>query len=120
CCVRWGIHIDPVGPKMKSRIIQNSCDAVELCNKFLRENSAGGMPAADPAVTFEKMQKIAPARLRPGARLPQGDPNVGSSEPQAAGSRVIRGRALIFWDPKLPGTKFGKKLDAIDTDQITP
>ena len=31
-------------------------------------------------------------------------------------SRVVRGRALIFWDPKRPG----KKLDAIDTDQITP
>src|SRR2546425_6195354 len=29
---------------------------------------------------------------------------------------VIRGKALIFWDPKVPG----KKLDAIDTDQITP
>ena len=28
----------------------------------------------------------------------------------------IRGRALIFWDPKRPG----KKRDAIDTDQITP
>lgn len=30
--------------------------------------------------------------------------------------RAVRGRALIFWDPKTPG----KKLDAIDTDQITP
>ncbi|TMQ58058.1 MAG: hypothetical protein E6K76_09125 [Candidatus Eisenbacteria bacterium] len=30
--------------------------------------------------------------------------------------KPIRGRALIFWDPKRPG----KKLDAIDTDQITP
>ena len=29
---------------------------------------------------------------------------------------VVRGKALIFWDPKVPG----KKLDAIDTDQITP
>jgi 3-isopropylmalate/(R)-2-methylmalate dehydratase large subunit len=29
---------------------------------------------------------------------------------------LIRGRALIFWDPKRPA----KKLDAIDTDQITP
>jgi len=29
---------------------------------------------------------------------------------------VIRGKALIFWDPKVPG----RKLDAIDTDQITP
>ena len=28
----------------------------------------------------------------------------------------IRGKALIFWDPKRPG----QKLDAIDTDQITP
>src|SRR5947207_3824001 len=30
----------------------------------------------------------------------------------------IRGKALIFWDRKVPGKK--KKLDAIDTDQITP
>src|SRR5438067_9308480 len=30
----------------------------------------------------------------------------------------IRGRALILWDLKNPGKK--KKLDAIDTDQITP
>jgi len=30
--------------------------------------------------------------------------------------RTLRGRALIFWDPKQPG----KKRDAIDTDQITP
>src|SRR5918996_1527990 len=29
---------------------------------------------------------------------------------------LVRGRALIFWDPRQPG----KKLDAIDTDQITP
>ena len=28
----------------------------------------------------------------------------------------LRGKALIFWDPKRPG----QKLDAIDTDQITP
>ena len=31
-------------------------------------------------------------------------------------SRVVRGKALIFWDPKRPE----KKRDAIDTDQITP
>src|SRR5213083_1993519 len=30
----------------------------------------------------------------------------------------IRGRALIFWDLKVLGAR--KKLDAIDTDQITP
>ena len=33
---------------------------------------------------------------------------------------VVRGRALIFWDPKVPGSKYRRKLDAIDTDQITP
>ena len=31
-------------------------------------------------------------------------------------TQPVRGRALIFWDPKTPG----RKLDAIDTDQITP
>ena len=31
-------------------------------------------------------------------------------------SGLIRGKALIIWDPD----KKGKKLDAIDTDQITP
>lgn len=30
--------------------------------------------------------------------------------------KTLRGRALIFWDPKQPG----RKRDAIDTDQITP
>src|SRR5262249_40272324 len=43
------------------------------------------------------------------------------AEATTARDRLIRGKALIFWDPKnLPGTKFAKKLDAIDTDQITP
>src|SRR5436190_15606403 len=31
---------------------------------------------------------------------------------------MVRGRALIFWDQKTPPP--AKKLDAIDTDQITP
>ena len=63
------------------------------------------------------MHTIEPARLKPGVSLDQ------TSEPAAVvggkgGHGVIRGRALIFWDPKQPpGTK---KLDAIDTDQITP
>jgi len=34
---------------------------------------------------------------------------------------LITGRALVFWDPmSLPGTRFAKKRNAIDTDQITP
>jgi 3-isopropylmalate/(R)-2-methylmalate dehydratase large subunit len=32
----------------------------------------------------------------------------------------VVGRALIFWDPSLAGTRYRRKLDAIDTDQITP
>jgi 3-isopropylmalate/(R)-2-methylmalate dehydratase large subunit len=34
--------------------------------------------------------------------------------------QLIHGRPLIFWDPKAPGARYRRKLDAIDTDQITP
>lgn len=60
------------------------------------------------------MQVPKPAVLKPGVTLGSlPDPVVSSVSPPA---RTIRGRALIFWDPKRPG----RKLDAIDTDQITP
>jgi len=66
------------------------------------------------------MQTIMAARLKPGATVDDlgRAERIGTETSAAAG--VIRGKALIFWDPKLPGTKFGRKLDAIDTDQITP
>jgi 3-isopropylmalate/(R)-2-methylmalate dehydratase large subunit len=39
------------------------------------------------------------------------------ADPSASSAaRLVRGTALIFWDPQRPG----HKLDAIDTDQITP
>ncbi|MEW6321858.1 MAG: aconitase family protein [Acidobacteriota bacterium] len=62
------------------------------------------------------MQIASPAVLKPGVTLdelpgPRPGDDVGTGE-----ARLIRGTALIFWDPKTPG----KKLDAIDTDQITP
>ncbi len=66
------------------------------------------------------MHTIEPAHLKPGGTIES------LPEPTAAASDVatdepITGRALIFWDPmSLPGTKFAKKRDAIDTDQITP
>src|SRR5207249_7226199 len=63
------------------------------------------------------MHAIQPARLKPGVTLdslPQ--PARAGAADRAPGQRLIRGRALIFWDPRVPG----KKLDAIDTDQITP
>ena len=64
------------------------------------------------------MYKIGPAELRPGARLD--DLPAPSQGPAGPEPPVSRGRALIFWDPKMAGTRFGHKLDAIDTDQITP
>ncbi|MEK6208468.1 MAG: aconitase family protein [Chloroflexota bacterium] len=61
------------------------------------------------------MQAIEGARLIPGAHI--GDSRAAERSPEAPDKgKVIRGKALIFWDPKVPG----KKLDAIDTDQITP
>src|SRR5216117_302986 len=59
------------------------------------------------------MQAIEGARLIPGAHV--GD-SPAEGPRNAADGKLIRGRALIIWDPKVPG----KKLDAIDTDQITP
>jgi len=67
------------------------------------------------------MHRIEPATLKPGMSLesvapaPAADPGPTSN---AGAGTLIRGKALIFWDLKIPGKK--KKLDAIDTDQITP
>jgi 3-isopropylmalate/(R)-2-methylmalate dehydratase large subunit len=62
------------------------------------------------------MQIAKSAVLKPGVPLtdfpgPRPGDDVG-----ADAAPLIRGKALIFWDPRQPG----KKLDAIDTDQITP
>jgi len=65
------------------------------------------------------MHTITPARLKPGVSLESIESNTPSARtvrPDTTGN--IRGKALIFWDLKVPGRK--KKLDAIDTDQITP
>ncbi len=62
------------------------------------------------------MQVAKPAVLKPGMTvesLPEPRP---ADLAGPAASRLIGGRALIFWDPKDPS----KKRDAIDTDQITP
>ena len=71
------------------------------------------------------MHAIEPARLKLGVTvgtLPA-DPAIVETpaDTQAPAVALITGRALVFWDPmSLPGTKFARKLDAIDTDQITP
>ncbi|HVQ35060.1 MAG TPA: aconitase family protein, partial [Candidatus Bathyarchaeia archaeon] len=64
-----------------------------------------------------RIHRIEPARFRPGkdaSSIPAPRP----SDLAASGLPAprLRGTALIIWDPKRPG----KKLDAIDTDQITP
>jgi len=69
------------------------------------------------------MHAIEPARLKAGVstRALPGDSEPEERSPDQPAAGLITGRALIFWDPKsLPGTKFARKLDAIDTDQITP
>src|SRR5687767_4646811 len=60
-------------------------------------------------------QRIEPARLKPGIEAAS-IATAPETRDAAHDARLIRGRALIFWDPKTPG----RKLDAIDTDQITP
>lgn len=62
------------------------------------------------------MQVSKAAVLKPGVTV-ESLPGPRDSDVHMSGDApLIRGKALIFWDPKNPA----KKLDAIDTDQITP
>jgi len=62
------------------------------------------------------MQVAKAAILKPGVTV-ESLPGPRDSDVATSGAApLIRGKALIFWDPKNPS----KKLDAIDTDQITP
>src|SRR5262249_34537037 len=65
------------------------------------------------------MHTIEPARFAPGRTLDD-LPSAPAADSSAVSAQttgpLLRGKALIFWDTKVPG----KKLDAIDTDQITP
>ena len=66
------------------------------------------------------MHTIGPAHLKPGVTL-DSIPDRARDTAGGQHSTLIHGKALVFWDPmSLPGTKFAKKLNAIDTDQITP
>src|SRR5438105_3983311 len=60
--------------------------------------------------------RIQPARLKPAASVDDAG-SVPRETAGGGGAHLIRGKALIFWDPK---SATPKKLDAIDTDQITP
>jgi 3-isopropylmalate/(R)-2-methylmalate dehydratase large subunit len=67
-------------------------------------------------MSVREVHTIQAARRKPGVNTEDlsrtGTAEAGPSDE----GHVIRGKALIFWDPDRPG----KKLDAIDTDQITP
>src|SRR4051812_15486820 len=105
-----------VGGETRPRIIPNGCDKEELrvglaiTPKLCRRD----------AITIFSMQTVRPARLKPTASADSPLSVDTSYSATARRQEVIRGKALIFWDPNLPGTKFGRKLDAIDPDQITP
>ncbi len=64
------------------------------------------------------MQVAKPAVLKPGVTVESlpGPRDSDLAIVDAAAAPLIRGKALMIWDPKNPS----KKLDAIDTDQITP
>src|SRR5688572_20553374 len=63
------------------------------------------------------MQVAKPAVLKPGVTVESlPTPRPSDLAGAAHAPRLVHGRALIFWNPKNPS----KKLDAIDTDQITP
>jgi len=62
------------------------------------------------------MSPISAARLKPGVTLEALASRAPRPGTAGAPARLLRGRALIFWDEKHPG----RKRDAIDTDQITP
>jgi len=61
-------------------------------------------------------QTIRPAKLLPGIDAKRIAAPERADGARGNGASAIQGKALIFWDPKVPG----KKLNAIDTDQITP
>lgn len=62
------------------------------------------------------MQVAKPAVLKSGVTVETLPTPRAADLAGNAATRTIRGKALIIWDKKTPG----KKLDAIDTDQITP
>ena len=67
------------------------------------------------------MHTIQPARLKTSASAHEVAPSPTDAPPAVSrrGPSTIRGRALIFWAPDdRSGER--RKLDAIDTDQITP
>jgi 3-isopropylmalate/(R)-2-methylmalate dehydratase large subunit len=62
------------------------------------------------------MHSIQPAQLKPNRNVEDPQDKGPTRTGAVGGDELIRGKALVFWDSESPE----KKLDAIDTDQITP
>jgi len=62
------------------------------------------------------IRTVEPAQFLPGKSEADIETVPEPATGPESGAGMIRGKALIFWDPERPG----KKLDAIDTDQVTP
>src|SRR5262249_443043 len=78
-------------------------------------SARGGSPRG--SLGLSNTTPLRPARLRPGGSQEAIEARSrAEAAPAAGGGHLVRGRALVFWDPQVPG----KKRDAIDTDQITP
>src|SRR4030095_11282274 len=82
-------------------------DSPQGGNRCERRQQRGSHPGRD--VVRGELPADALWALRDGGGFVSGTTETGTEQ-------TVRGRTLIFWDPKRPG----KKLDAIDTDQITP
>ena len=67
-----------------------------------------------PGVTVESLPGPRDSDVAMSGAAPAFDS--AQASPEQSRGALVRGKALIFWDPKNPS----KKLDAIDTDQITP
>jgi len=67
-------------------------------------------------MSLKEVHIIRPAALKPGISIESIPTGIEDHSSKSASTRLIQGKALIFWDPDCPG----QKLNAIDTDQITP
>src|SRR6185436_11795199 len=81
-----------------------------------RWKTSGGVfdPRASAGELMKPVATVEPVRFQPGKGVADVRDTVETSKSDSG--HIVRGQALIFWDPKNPN----KMLDAIDTDQITP
>ncbi len=80
--------------------------AHELPPALARDSMRYSIDVTSALGAFETMHRIQPARLKPGVSLasPPESPQTGDASRPRRG-RLSRGRALVSWGPKGPGTR---------------